>query len=231
MNTLNVDVVSIFPSIIEDYCNESLLKRAQEEGYLNLRCHDLRNWSLNNNHKSVDDTPFGGGAGMVMRPEPFFSAVDFIKSEYWKNDNPEIILLSPQGERLNQRISENLASTKGFILLCGRYEGVDERVRTGLATKEISIGDFVLMGGELAALSLVESTARLQKGLISERSLNEESFSNNLLEYPQYTRPRDFRGMKVPEVLLSGNHQKINLWREKQALSRTKKRRPDLIKS
>ena len=231
METLNVDVVSIFPSMIEGYCKGSLLKKAQDEGYLNLRCHDLRKWSLDNNHKSVDDTPFGGGAGMVMRPEPFFSAVDYIKEKYWQKEDPEVILLSPQGEKLNQGLASGLASTKGFILLCGRYEGVDERIRTGLATREISVGDFVLMGGELAALSLIESTTRLQKGLISERSLEEESFSNNLLEYPQYTKPRDFKGMKVPEVLLSGNHQKISSWREEQALNRTQQKRPDLIKS
>ena len=226
-----IDVISIFPSAISDYCDNALLKKAQQDGYLTLRCHDLRQWSIDNAHKSVDDTPFGGGAGMVMRPEPFFAAVDDIKREYWVNKNPDVILLSPQGKKLNQKDVQKLSSKDGFILLCGRYEGVDERVVKGLVTHEISLGDFVVMGGEVAALSIIESTARLQKGFISQESLNEESFSNSLLEYPQYTRPRKFQGMKVPEVLLSGNHAKIASWRKKKALQRTIEKRPDLIRN
>jgi len=226
-----IDVISIFPSVISDYCDNALLKKAQQDGYLTLRCHDLRQWSIDNAHKSVDDTPFGGGAGMVMRPEPFFAAVDEIKREYWTDKNPDVILLSPQGKKLNQGDVQELSSKDGFILLCGRYEGVDERVVKGLATHEISLGDFVVMGGEVAALSIIESTARLQKGFISQESLDEESFSDSLLEYPQYTKPRKFQGMEVPEVLLSGNHAKIASWRKKQALQRTIEKRPYLIRN
>lgn len=216
---IRADVISIFPEMIREYAAHSLLGKAQGEGVLDLEAHDLRHWGKGS-HRIVDEPPCGGGPGMVMRPEPFFAAVESVTESRWGGEQPEIILLCPQGERLTQPRAEELAAGPGWILLCGRYEGVDERVREHLATRVMSLGDFVLMGGEVAALALLEATVRLQEGFLTEGSLDEESFSGGL-EYPQYTKPRDFRGWEVPGVLLSGHHRKIREWRSERAAERT----------
>jgi len=201
--------------------NESIVKRAQNKGKVRIYIHNLRDYTLDR-HKKVDDRPFGGGSGMVMSPDPIFRAVEDIKSE--------VILLCPQGERLTQKIAKRLAESQHLILICGHYEGIDERVRQYLVDEEISIGDYVLTGGELPAMVLVDCLVRLIPGVLGDKnSLNFESFAGNLLEYPQYTRPANYRGMKVPAILLSGNHKKIADWRKKQAVKITKNKRPDLL--
>jgi len=229
-----IDIITIFPEVFKPYINESILKIAQEKGKLKVRLHNLRDYTLDK-HRKVDDRPFGGGPGMVMTAEPIFRAVEEIsqkvkiKSQKYKSKS-KIILLSPQGKTLNQELARRLSKLKHLILICGRYEGVDERVRRSLADEEISIGDYVLTGGELPAMVLVDALTRLIPGVLGHKdSIRDESFSANLLEYPQYSRPADFRGMKVPEVLLSGNHKKIEEWRKKKALETTKKKRPDLF--
>jgi len=203
--------------------DESIINRAREKGIVEIRIHDLRDYSLNK-HRKVDDYPYGGGAGMVMRPEPFFRAVEAIDPE----GSGYVILLTPQGERFSQTKAAALAKKGHLILLCGHYEGVDERVRK-LADREISIGDFVLTGGEIPAMVVVDCIVRLLPGVISPQSVADESFAGSRLEYPHYTRPPEFRGMRVPEVLLSGDHQRIADWRREQADKRTKQRRPDLM--
>jgi len=208
--------------------NESIVKRAQNKRKVEIYIHNLRDYSQDK-HKKVDDRPFGGGSGMVMRPEPIFNAVEAIKSKV-KNRKAKVILLSPQGERLSQRILNRLVKYKDLILICGHYEGIDERVRQYLVDEEISIGDYVLTGGELPAMVLVDCLVRLIPGVLGDKnSLNFESFAGNLLEYPQYTRPASYLRMKVPAILLSGNHKKIAQWRKDQAIKRTKKIRPDLL--
>jgi tRNA (guanine37-N1)-methyltransferase len=205
--------------------NDSIVKRAQEKGKVKILVHDLRDYSLDK-HKKVDDRPFGGGSGMVMRPEPMFSAVKALK----KNRQAKVVLLTPQGKTLTQGIAKRMAKAKHLILICGHYEGVDERVRERLVDEEISIGDYVLTGGELPAMVLVDSVVRLIPGVLGDKnSLIFESFQGNLLEYPQYTRPASFKDMQVPAVLLSGNHSKIESWRKQKSLDITKKKRPDLL--
>ncbi|MEW6170327.1 MAG: tRNA (guanosine(37)-N1)-methyltransferase TrmD [Candidatus Omnitrophota bacterium] len=205
--------------------DESIIKRAQKKNKLQIRIHDLRTYSLDK-HKKVDDRPYGGGPGMVLTPEPIFKAVEKNKSR-----NQKIILLSPHGKKLNQALAKKIAKFKNILLICGHYEGVDERVKT-LIDEEISIGDYVLTGGELPAMILIDCITRLIPGVLGERkSLKEESFENNLLEYPQYTRPEKFCKMQVPRVLFSGNHKKIETWRKKKSLEYTKKYRPDLLKN
>jgi tRNA (guanine37-N1)-methyltransferase len=233
---MRIDIITIFPKMFEPILNESIIKRAQTKGKVEIYVHNLRDWSFDK-HKKVDDRPFGGGSGMVMRPEPIFKAVEYIiqKSKF-KNQNynskTKIILLTPQGKTLSQKICKRLTKHKHLILICGHYEGVDERVRRYLIDQEISIGDYVLTGGELPAMVLLDSVIRLIPGVLGDKnSLNFESFEGNLLEYPQYTRPADFRDMRVPEVLLSGDHNKIGVWRKEQALKRTRQRRPDLLQS
>ena len=230
-----IDIITIFPEVFKPYINESILKIAQEKGKLKVKLHNLRDYTLDK-HRKVDDRPFGGGPGMVMTAEPIFRAVEEIsqkvkiKSQKYKSKS-KIILLSPQGKTLNQKLARRLSKLKHLILICGRYEGVDERVRRSLADEEISIGDYVLTGGELPAMVLVDALTRLIPGVLGHKdSIRDESFSANLLEYPQYSRPADFKVMKVPEVLLSGNHKKIEEWRKKQALETTKKKRPDLFR-
>ncbi len=216
--------------------NESIIKRAQNKGKVKIYTHNLRDYSPDK-HKKVDDRPFGGGSGMVMGPEPIFKAVEHIlgyrrrpKTEHRK-PNTRVILLCPQGEKLSQKVAARLAKYKQLILICGHYEGIDERVRQYLADEEISIGDYVLTGGELPAMVLVDCIVRLIPGVLGDKnSLNFESFAGNLLEYPQYTRPANYRRMRVPAILLSGNHKKIAEWRKNQAIKRTKKIRPDLLK-
>ena len=226
-----IDIITIFPEVLKPYVNESILKIAQEKGKLEIRLHNLRDYTLDK-HRKVDDRPFGGGPGMILTPEPVFRAVEHINQiSKSKNENKaKIILLTPQGKTLNQKLAEKLSKRKHLILICGRYEGVDERVRESLIDEEISIGDYILSGGEPAALVLTDSLARLLPGVLGHKDSNvRESFSNNLLEYPQYTRPADFRGLRVPEVLLSGDHKKIEEWRKHQAVKITKKKRPDLL--
>ncbi len=226
---MRVDIITIFPKMFEPVLNESIMRRAQDKGKVKFYIHDLRDFTTDK-HRKVDDRPFGGGSGMLMQPEPIFKAVEYIKSKS-KNKNTKVILLCPQGEKLTQRIAKNISKDKHIILICGHYEGVDERVRQKLVDEEISIGDYVLTGGELAAMVLIDSVVRLLPGVLGDKnSLNFESFEGNLLEHPHYTRPANFRRMNVPSVLLSGDHKKIEAWRNKEAVKRTKERRPDLLK-
>ena len=223
---MRIDIITIFPKMFEPVLNESMIKRAQSKAKVEIFVHDLRDYT-EDKHRKVDDRPFGGGSGMLMRPEPIFKAVKKLKSK-----NSKVILLSPQGEKLTQKIAKEYSSFKHLILICGHYEGVDERVRFKLADSEISIGDYVLTGGELPAMVLVDAVVRLLPGVLGDKnSLNFESFEGNLLEYPHYTRPARFKGLAVPRILLSGDHKKIESWRKKEAIKRTKERRPDLLRS
>lgn len=225
MKLMRIDVLTIFPEIIEAYAGASILGRARRAGLLDVRVHDLRSVTTDP-HRSVDDAPFGGGAGMVLKPEPIFDTVEAV------NPPRPLLYLSPAGRRLDQAYAAELAALDGFSLLCGRYEGIDERVRTHLIDDEVSIGDYVLAGGELAALVVTEAVARLVPGVLgNESSAEDESFTAGLLEYPHYTRPADYRGWSVPEVLRSGNHALVARWRRAQALARTLARRPDLIEA
>jgi tRNA (guanine37-N1)-methyltransferase len=220
---MKVEVFSIFPEMITDYTKQSILGRSIESGLIDISVHDLR-LATSDKHRTIDDSPFGGGAGMVMMPEPVFKAVDEVDPQR------PLILLGPSGRKFDQKLAHELASLEGFSFLCGRYEGVDERIRTDLCDDEISIGDFVLAGGELAALMIIEAVARLKPGVLgNESSATEESFSEGLLEYPHFTRPSDFRGLGVPEVLLSGDHAKIERWRKAASIAKTLSLRPDLI--
>jgi tRNA (guanine37-N1)-methyltransferase len=220
---MRIDVFTIFPDMVRDFAARSLLGRAQAGGALEVRVHDLR-LATADPHRSVDDAPFGGGAGMVLMPEPLFAAVEAASPPR------PLLYLSPAGRRLDQPLARRLAAGGGFSLLCGRYEGVDERVRRHLVDDELSIGDYVLGGGEVAAMVVLEAVGRLVPGVMgNEMSADDESFSEGLLEYPHYTRPAEFRGWAVPEVLRSGDHGRIARWRRAQALARTLERRPDLI--
>jgi len=225
---MRIDILTIFPGMFEPVLNESMIKRAQAKSKVKIFVHDIRDFT-DDKHRKVDDRPFGGGSGMLLTPQPIFDAVKKIKSKI-KSEKPKIVLMCPQGKKLTQGIAKKLAKNKHLILICGHYEGVDERVRKNLADEQISIGDYVLTGGELPAMVLVDSLVRLIPGVLGDKfSLNFESFEGNLLEYPHYTRPADFRGMKVPAVLLSGDHKKIAIWRSLEALKRTKQKRPDLL--
>ncbi|MFA6384195.1 MAG: tRNA (guanosine(37)-N1)-methyltransferase TrmD [Candidatus Omnitrophota bacterium] len=226
---MRIDIISIFPGMFAPVLNESMIKRAQEKGKLKLVIHDLRDYTIDK-HFKVDDRPFGGGSGMVMMADPIFRAVGDIRKRT-KNKNAKVILLCPQGQTLTQARAKKLSRARHLVLICGHYEGVDERVRQNLVDEEVSIGDYVLTGGELPAMVLVDSVVRLLPGVLGDKnSLNFESFEGNLLEYPQYTRPADYKGLKVPEVLVCGDHTKIESWRRQQALIRTTDRRPDLLK-
>ena len=222
---MRIDVFTIFPDMVGDFASRSLLGKAREGGLVDVRVHDLRS-GANDPHRSVDDSPFGGGAGMVLMPEPLFTAVEAV-------DPPRpLYYLSPAGRRFDQSVAHELAEGSGFSLLCGRYEGVDERVREHLVDGELSIGDYVLGGGEVAAMVVLEAVARLVPGVMgNETSADDESFSDGLLEYPHYTRPAEFRGWTVPEVLRSGDHGRVARWRRAQALARTVRLRPDLIEA
>jgi tRNA (guanine37-N1)-methyltransferase len=222
---VRIDVITIFPGLIDGFTTESLLGRARERGVVDLRVHDPRD-ATRDVHRTVDDAPYGGGAGMVLRAEPLFDTVE-------ANRCPRpILLLGPGGRRLDQDLARRLAAGDGFSLLCGRYEGVDERVRRHLVDDELSIGDYVLAGGEAAALVVLEAVTRLVPGVMgNEASADEESFSAGLLEYPQWTRPAEFRGWQVPPVLRSGDHARVARWRRAQALRRTLDRRPDLVEA
>jgi len=225
--TLRIDVITIFPNLILEALAHGIVARAIEQGLARVAAHDLRTFT-DDRHRRVDDAPFGGGPGMVMRAEPFFRAVEAIMPEGASAERP-IILLSPRGEKFTHKKARDYSKLERLVLLCGRYEGIDERVRTGLATAELSLGDFVVMGGEVPALAVIEASVRLIPGALgAAESSEQDSFENDLLDHPHYTRPADFRGQKVPEVLLSGDHAAIGKWRRQQAAEATKARRPDL---
>lgn len=220
---MQIDIMTLFPSIVDGFLSESIIKRAIDKGLVKINVINFRDYSPLNN-KQVDDTPYGGGAGMLLRCEPIFECLDAIA-----NDDSHIILLSPEGITYNQSKARNLTKYKHLILICGHYEGFDERIKTRV-DEVISIGDFVLTGGEIPASSIVDSVVRLLPGVINEESLDSESFTDNLLDYPQYTKPAEYRGLKVPDILISGNHQKIAEYRENERIEKTKKLRPDLMR-
>ena len=225
---MRIDILSLFPRMFEGPFGESIVKRAIDAGLLSLRIHNFREFA-HDRHSTVDDYSFGGGEGMVLKPEPLFEAVESIQASDGGNAGP-VILLTPQGRLLSDAVARGLAKEPGMVLICGHYEGVDERVRQHLVTDEISIGEYVLTGGELAAMVLVDAVVRLLPGALgSEQAASEDSYARGFLEYPQYTRPRVYRGWEVPDVLLSGNHQEIARWRREQAVERTLQRRPDLL--
>ncbi|HBF1297748.1 TPA: tRNA (guanosine(37)-N1)-methyltransferase TrmD [Clostridioides difficile] len=222
-------IMTLFPEIFNSYMDESIMKRAVEKGIIEVHIYNIRDFS-NNKHKKVDDYPFGGGAGMVMTPQPIYDTYKHIITTHNIN-NPSVIYLTPKGKVYNQSMTKQMSLKEDIILLCGHYEGIDERIIDLIVTDEISIGDYVLTGGELPALIMIDSISRLIPGVLNqEESFEEESFKDNLLEYPHYTRPRDFEGLKVPEVLLSGNHKKIDEWRREESIRITKERRFDLYK-
>jgi tRNA (guanine37-N1)-methyltransferase len=225
---MKIEIVTLFPEICRAPLSESMMKRAQEKGILELHTRNLRDWTTDKHHV-VDDAPFGGGQGMVMKPEPIFAAVEELKSRV-EDLESKIVLMSPAGRRLDQELAKQLSQEPHLIIICGHYEGVDYRVIEHLIDLEISIGDYVLTNGAIAAVVLVDAIVRLLPGVLGhEQSAADDSFSNGLLETPQYTRPAEFRGWKVPEVLLSGNHADIARWRREQAVNRTRENRPDLL--
>lgn len=219
---MKIDILTLFPGMFDGFLHESIIKRALEQHKVEIQVHDIRAYSKDP-HKKVDDYGYGGGQGMVLMPQPIFDAVEDLRTE-----NSKVLLMTPQGKTYNQEIAYDLTQEKHLIIICGHYEGFDERIRT-LADMEISIGDYVLTGGELASMVITDSVVRLLDGVIAKDSHIYDSFHNHLLDYPVYTKPVDFRGMKVPEVLLSGHHQKIEEWRLEEQMKRTKERRPDLL--
>jgi len=228
---VQIDILTLFPEMFRGPFTESILQRAVERGLVRLSIHNIRDFT-HDRHHTVDDYAYGGGAGMVLKPEPIFEAVEKIRESQAPKDDGDlpVILLTPQGRLLGQKGAQELAGHSHLVLICGRYEGVDERVREHLATDEVSIGDYVLSGGELAAMVMVETVVRLLPGVLgSEASVRDDSHATGLLEYPQYTRPEVYRSWAVPEVLLSGNHAQIARWRRQQAILRTLKRRPELL--
>jgi tRNA (guanine37-N1)-methyltransferase len=221
---VKIDVLTLFPAMFAGPLDESIIKRARQAGLLELQLHQLRDWT-HDRHKTVDDRPFGGGPGMLLKPEPIFEAVESLRRE-----NTRVVLMSPAGRKFDQRVARELAQEQHLLIVTGHYEGFDERIRTALADDELSIGDYVLTNGALPAMVVIDTVTRLLPGVLGDdASSNEESFSNGMLEYPQWTRPAEFRGMKVPEGLVSGNHAEIAKWRAEQAKARTQERRPDLI--
>jgi tRNA (guanine37-N1)-methyltransferase len=230
---MKIDILTIFPEMFKPILGESIIKRAQSKGLVKIAVHNLRDYS-SDKHRKVDDRPFGGGPGMVFKPEPIFEAVKHLKSQVTSHRSQlktRVILLTPQGKVLNQKLAQKLSKNKHLILICGHYEGIDERVRLRLVDEEISIGDYVLTGGELPAMILIDAVTRLIPKVLGDKdSAKSDSFCDGLLEGPQYTRPANFLGLKVPKVLLSGNHQAIVKWRKEEAFKVTKKKRPDLMK-
>ena len=219
---MKIDVLTLFPESIKGFLEESIIKRAINSGKVEINLINFREYSpLNNNQ--VDDTPYGGGAGMVLRCEPIFNAIEAIKTS-----DSYVIMLTPEGKTYNQTKAKQLVNKKHIILLCGHYEGFDERIKT-LVDEEISIGDYILTGGEIAATAIIDSVVRLIDGVITKESLDSESFNDNLLDYPTYTKPAEYKGLKVPEVLISGKHELINKWREEEKVKKTKEKRPDLL--
>ena len=222
---MQIDIITIFPDIFFGPFSESIINRAISNDIVKINCVNLRDYT-NDKHRTVDDTPYGGGPGMLMKADPLFKAVEDCKS-----NNSYVILATPQGEPYNQKIAEELSRKNHLVFVCGHYEGIDERVRTNLVDREISIGDYVLTSGNLPAMVIIDSLVRLLPGVLGDyESVKDESFAAGLLEYPQYTKPGVFRGLKVPDILLSGNHKLIREWRKEQALTRTRERRPDLLK-
>ena len=221
---MKFDILTLFPEMFENL-KQSIIGRAIEKNIININLINIRDFSKDK-HKKVDDTPYGGGAGMVMKPDVVYNAYNSIKEK-----NAKVIYMSPQGKTLNQKKVEELSKEEHLIILCGHYEGIDQRVLDKIVDEEISIGDYVLTGGELPAMVLIDSVSRYVEGVLKEDSIKEESFSNGLLEYPQYTRPEVFEGEKVPEILLSGHHENINKWRKEKSLEITKKKRPELIEN
>ena len=219
---MKIDILTLFPEMISGYFNESIIKRSIEKGLVEINLHNFRKFSVRSNNQ-VDDTPYGGGAGMVLQCDPIFKCVESLKTP-----DSTVILVTPDGKTYNQKIAKELKLKKHLIIICGHYEGFDERIRT-LADLELSIGDYILTGGELAACVITDSVVRLLSGAINEESLNSESFEDNLLDYPTYTKPAVYQNMPVPPVLLSGDHQKIAKWREEMRVKKTQERRPDLL--
>ena len=229
---MRIDIITLFPEICRAPLNESIMKRAQENGALDLHIHNLRDWTSDKHHV-VDDAPFGGGQGMVMKPEPIFAAVEDLRNQTpnIKHQTSKVILMSPTGRRFDQRMAEQFSHESHLIIVCGHYEGVDHRVVEHLIDEEISIGDYVLTNGAIAAVVLVDAVVRLIPGVLGdEQSAHDDSFRGGLLEAPQYTRPAEFRDWKVPEILLSGNHAQIAAWRKEQSKKRTRENRPDLFR-
>ena len=224
---MQFDVLTLFPEMF-DILNESIIGRAKEKGLINVNLINIRDFSKNK-HKKVDDTPYGGGAGMVIQPDVVYDAYKSVITNNEKSEKTRVIYMSPQGKKLDQQKVEELSKQEHLILLCGHYEGIDQRVLDSIVDEEISIGDYVLTGGELPAMVLIDSVSRYVEGVLKDDSTTEESFSQGLLEYPQYTRPEVFEGQQVPEVLRSGNHQMIDKWRREQSLKRTLEKRPDLL--
>ena len=219
---MRIDILTLFPEMFDGFLNTSIIKRARDEQCVDIRIHNIRDYSLDK-HKRVDDYPYGGGAGMVLMAQPIFDCVESIKTE-----DSTVILLTPDGKVYNQQMAHDLSLKKHLIFICGHYEGFDERIRS-ICDLEVSIGDYVLTGGEVPAMAIVDSVVRLLPGVITEESYQNDSFQNSLLDYPTYTKPREFRGMEVPEVLVSGDHKKIDEWRREESIKRTKERRPDLL--
>ncbi len=227
---MKIHIVTTFPKFFESPLDESMMKRARQREVVQIHVHDLRNFTTDK-HRSVDDYPYGGGPGMIMKPEPFFACVEHIRAEH-DLSGARVILLSPQGETFSQKKANELAQEPALIFLCGHYKGIDERVPQYLATEELSIGDYVLTGGELPALVVIDAVVRLLPGVLGDLdSAVGDSFQTGMLDYPHYTRPEEFRGWRVPEVLLSGHHARIAQWRREQAEERTRERRADLLKS
>ncbi|PIC58935.1 tRNA (guanosine(37)-N1)-methyltransferase TrmD [Sporosarcina sp. P12(2017)] len=223
---MKIDVLSLFPEMFEGVLHSSIMKKAQEQQAASFKVMDFRDYSTNK-HKKVDDYPYGGGAGMVLKPEPIFAAVEAVTKT---SSKPRVILMCPQGERFTQKKAEELAKEQHLVFICGHYEGYDERIREHLVTDEISLGDFVLTGGEVASMAIIDSVVRLLPDVLgNNQSAVHDSFSTGILEHPQYTRPATFNGLEVPPVLLSGNHAEIEKWREEQAFLRTAQRRPELL--
>lgn len=221
-----IDILTLFPGMFEGVLSQSILKIAIEKGALDVRLHNIRDYT-EDKHGKVDDRPYGGGPGMVMTPQPVFDAVEKIRAS---EKEARLILLTPQGSKFSQSLAEEFSQEQRLILICGRYEGFDERILLTLEPMELSVGDYVLSGGEIAAMAVVDAIGRLLPGVLGDpESVEQESFKNGLLDFPQYTRPSEYRGLKVPEVLLNGNHQEIDKWRKEQALERTRSRRADLL--
>lgn len=224
---MKIDIVTGFPKLVESPLNESIIKQAQKKGLVDITVHDLRDYT-HDRHRTIDDTPYGGGPGMILKPEPFFECLDAIRAVRTVG---EVILMSPGGNQLTQALANQLSLQESFVILCGHYKGVDDRIRQGLVTREISIGDYVVSGGELPALVLVDAVVRLIPGVLGDgESALKDSFQNGELDHPHYTRPPEYRGMNVPDVLLSGNHADIETWREEKTKEQTQARRKDLLR-
>ncbi|MGI6324356.1 MAG: tRNA (guanosine(37)-N1)-methyltransferase TrmD [Bacilli bacterium] len=219
---MKIDIITLFPNMFNGFLSESIIKRAIDDNKITINIHNLRDYSTDK-HKKVDDYPFGGGHGMILMCQPVFDAVEALKTS-----NSKVIMMTPSGKVFDQQLALNLSKEKHLIIICGHYEGFDERIRT-IVDMEISIGDYILTGGELPSMVITDAIVRLIDGVINQESLATESFNDNLLDYPNYTQPRDFKGLTVPHVLLSGNHQKIEEWRQNERIKRTKEKRPDLL--